>query len=42
MRLGRGDVCHYGVGYAKANVRVHFYIDSPIIERLRDQTFPGC
>merc|ERR1711975_131993 len=29
----RGDVCHHGVGYDTENVRVHIYIDSPVIPR---------
>lgn len=38
----RGDVCHHGMGYDKVNVRVHFFIDSPVIPRVPNRTFPGC
>lgn len=42
MHIGRGDVCHHGVGYTEVNVRIHFYIDSPVIPRPPNSTFPGC
>ena len=38
----RGDVCHNGLGYPKPNIRVHAYIDSPVIKRKPNYLFDGC
>ena len=42
LRDARGDLCHRGIGYDKENVRIHFYIDSPVIRRVPNRTFGGC
>ena len=37
-----GDLCHNGLGYPEPNIRVHAYIDSPVIKRKPNHLYGGC
>ena len=37
----RGDLLHSGVGYDTPNIRIHAYIDSPVIKRKTNFLFSG-
>lgn len=35
----RGDFVHAGSGYQQDNVRIHYYLDSPLVPRTRNRTW---
>ena len=37
--LFRGDLVHAGSAYTQSNVRVHFYLDSPLVKRVANRTW---
>jgi ectoine hydroxylase-related dioxygenase (phytanoyl-CoA dioxygenase family) len=37
--LFRGDLVHAGSAYTKPNVRIHFYLDSPLVKRVANRTW---
>jgi hypothetical protein len=37
--LFRGDLVHAGSEYSKANVRLHIYLDSPVVPRDPNRTW---
>ena len=41
LQVWRGDVWHAGAGYSEMNTRLHFYIDSPLVERDPNYVYTG-
>lgn len=39
MLIFRGDLVHAGSKYKDENVRLHAYLDSPLIDRINNRTF---
>ena len=35
----RGDFIHAGSGYANANSRIHYYLDSPLVPRTQNRVW---
>ena len=39
FQIFRGDVWHAGVGYPMENIRLHLYIESPLVQRQENRLF---